>query len=65
MFKGVDVNGAHELGWAPLHVAAVNGKREVSKIMGFFKFFQNENKHRLALKSSTENRRNDKKLKIV
>ena len=36
MFKGVDVNGAHEQGWAPLHVAAVNGKREVSKIMGFF-----------------------------
>ena len=36
MFKGVDVNGAHELGWAPLHVAAVNGKREVSvKIRGF------------------------------
>jgi hypothetical protein len=28
---GVDVNGAHDLGWAPLHVAAVNGRREVNK----------------------------------
>ncbi len=29
--SGVDVNGAHDLGWAPLHVAAVNGRREVNK----------------------------------
>jgi ATP-dependent Clp protease ATP-binding subunit ClpB len=26
---GFDPNSKHELGWAPLHVAAVNGQREV------------------------------------
>jgi len=26
---GVDVNGRHELGWAPLHIAAVNCRREI------------------------------------
>lgn len=30
---GVDVNGAHELGWAPLHVAAVNGRREIVTLL--------------------------------
>ena len=27
--KNVDVNARHDLGWSPLHLAAVNGRQEV------------------------------------
>ena len=30
---GVDVNGRHELGWAALHVAAVNRRREMVSLL--------------------------------
>ena len=29
--KNVDVNARHELGWSPLHLAAVNGRLEVDQ----------------------------------
>ena len=32
LYAGVDVNGRHELGWAPLHIAAVNCRREVGRM---------------------------------
>ncbi|XP_023329533.1 caseinolytic peptidase B protein homolog isoform X2 [Eurytemora carolleeae] len=30
---GVDVNGKHELGWGPLHIAAVNSRREIVSVL--------------------------------